>query len=106
MDINDYYIKVAVRETLQNQVFSIMNDNGISPSEMEDALTYILTQIKDMEIHDLLVASHAQPAAVPEQPQPAAASEEPHPEPNVESADTQDKNDTIDNVSYEEVESE
>lgn len=98
MDINDYYIKAAVRETLQNQVFSIMNDNGISPSNMEDALTYILAQIKDMEIHDLLVASHAQPAAAPEEPQP---------EPNVESADTQDKNDTIDNVSYEEeVESE
>jgi ribosomal protein L12E/L44/L45/RPP1/RPP2 len=101
MDINDYYIKAAVRETLQNQVFSIMNDNGISPSDMEDALTYILAQIKDIEIHDLLVASHEQPAAAPAEPQP-----EPQPEPNVESADTQDKNDTIDNVSYEEVESE
>ena len=45
--MNDLQLRLQLRATLQNTISEIMSQNQISATQMEDALQYVLLQLKD-----------------------------------------------------------
>lgn len=50
--MNDLQMKVCLRATIENYIGTLMGENNISPSLVEEALEYVLLHIKDMVLEE------------------------------------------------------